>query len=88
MPSLKQAVNPADSLAGESRTLPDSASTAALIRAANHHDDQSTIAPGEGNRIPKRSLPIDRGPAIGQPDAVNPLGCHWGESAGGGDSRP
>lgn len=52
---------------------------------ANHHADESTISPNEGNRIPRRSLPIDRAMPVGPPDAVNPVGRYAGESAGGGD---
>lgn len=56
-----------------------------LGHEANHHDGQSTLGP-EGNRIPRRSLPVDRAVPVGPPDAVNPLGRHAGESQGGGDA--
>lgn len=47
----------ADSLAGESRTVPGSANTAALIRAANHHDGQVNLGEN-GNRIKRDALPL------------------------------
>jgi hypothetical protein len=72
-----------ESLAGEALTLP-SANTAALIRAANKHDDRPVIAPN-GNRIPESALPLIRQPHVGPPDAVNPLGRHFDESYGGGN---
>ncbi len=55
-----------------------------LGHQANHHDDEPVLA-AEGNRIPKRSLPLVNAPKAGTPDAVNPLGRHFDESYGGGD---
>jgi len=72
-----------DSIAGESLTIPGSANSASFIRAINHHDDEPRLAP-EDNRIPKRSLPLTRGPRIGPPDAVNPLGRGFATSLEGG----
>lgn len=40
----------------------------------------------EGNKIPRRSLPVDKAPPVGPPCAVNPLGRYAGESQGGGDA--
>ncbi len=56
-----------------------------LGHQAAHHADQSTIAPGEGNRIPRRSLPLVRDAKVGPPDSVNPLGRGFGNSLDGGD---
>lgn len=60
-----------------------------LGHAANHHDGQSTVGP-EGNRIPRRSLPLVReahDPAwyAGHRTAANPLGAGFAASLDGDD---
>jgi hypothetical protein len=57
-----------------------------LGHLAAHHDGQSTVIPGVGNRIQARALPLAKAPVVGKPDAVNPLGRYFGESQGGGDA--
>lgn len=78
-PSLERGVDPIIGAPGSHQYLG---------RQANHHADQSTIAPNEGNRIPRRSLPLISGPKVGKPSAVNPAGHGLGNSLdgdGGGD---
>jgi hypothetical protein len=75
-----------DETAGEAHTLPGSANTGALIRAANHHNGEQRFG-AEGNRIARGALPLVRPQNIGKPTAAAPLGLHFEDSLvdGGGE---
>ncbi len=75
-PSLEKGVDPIIGRAGSHQWLGHQAA---------HHDGQSTLAPGVGNRIPPSALPLLKKSPKPIPNQVHPAGAGLGASLEGGD---